>query len=616
MVKDQLFELIRKEEVVIWAGAGMSLYAGYPTGKVLKDQLYNALTKEEQASVNIDLDLPAMAEEIFMIKEGNKNFLLSTLKSIYKAKPKSTVWHDKIASIPHFKAIITTNYDQLFEGAYGENGNVIVEPKNIPYLSKNDIPIYKVHGDFQIPDSIILTKSDYINFFKNSLEFNSIWTSVKNLFNNYHILFLGYSLEDPNVSVIYDKFIDELADHKKNAFFVAPNLPKHRMNHLARKGITYIKSKGEDLIDEIIINIKDNINDDYSKEKVSPGTYFKFFKQYGGELIIKENKLISLMGLSKNFKGNFTLDPKSNSINGINDIISGKSIGDVEISGKDIIKGDFRFSGIKLLDFDENIILKLRSSPIKKSRFDIRFEDGFEINEIPVEIYRTSSSIILKVFLRSAQFTIDFSILSLEDATKGFSYNLTFNHEPHCNRVSDEKELFTLLYNFGSSKNFTVFYEGGDFNHSQCETPIVKEDAQNNLKYFDKLYAIEQYYNVRFRNFNYSDIKNEFQKVNKAYKISKGEMIINSAGEGSLSINNDFKERLPLFINFKPSFTVTYSPENIEVHGQILNLGYKTVVIEGVEIIDDLNSIILREETELKIKFEKMITKYSKAPID
>ncbi len=29
MAKDRIFELIRKEEVVLFVGAGMSLYAGY-----------------------------------------------------------------------------------------------------------------------------------------------------------------------------------------------------------------------------------------------------------------------------------------------------------------------------------------------------------------------------------------------------------------------------------------------------------------------------------------------------------------------------------------------------------------------------------------------------------
>jgi len=43
MNKEDLFNYIRKEEVVIWAGAGFSKYAGYPLGGELKDLIFNAL---------------------------------------------------------------------------------------------------------------------------------------------------------------------------------------------------------------------------------------------------------------------------------------------------------------------------------------------------------------------------------------------------------------------------------------------------------------------------------------------------------------------------------------------------------------------------------------------
>lgn len=37
MEKERIFELIRKEEVLLFAGAGLSRYAGYPSGKELAE---------------------------------------------------------------------------------------------------------------------------------------------------------------------------------------------------------------------------------------------------------------------------------------------------------------------------------------------------------------------------------------------------------------------------------------------------------------------------------------------------------------------------------------------------------------------------------------------------
>lgn len=44
MDKHKLFEYIRGEDVVIWAGAGFSRYAGYPLGGQLCDLLYQRLS--------------------------------------------------------------------------------------------------------------------------------------------------------------------------------------------------------------------------------------------------------------------------------------------------------------------------------------------------------------------------------------------------------------------------------------------------------------------------------------------------------------------------------------------------------------------------------------------
>ena len=48
-MKDRLFELIRQEQVIIFAGAGTSLYAGYPSGNDLKKIIHNSLNNTEKA---------------------------------------------------------------------------------------------------------------------------------------------------------------------------------------------------------------------------------------------------------------------------------------------------------------------------------------------------------------------------------------------------------------------------------------------------------------------------------------------------------------------------------------------------------------------------------------
>ncbi|MEF9478956.1 hypothetical protein OWR28_15635 [Chryseobacterium sp. 1B4] len=72
MNKEKLFELIRREEVVLFAGAGMSIYAGYPSGAALAESLYNDLTNEERENIEFTYDLPVLANHIYNIQNGKK----------------------------------------------------------------------------------------------------------------------------------------------------------------------------------------------------------------------------------------------------------------------------------------------------------------------------------------------------------------------------------------------------------------------------------------------------------------------------------------------------------------------------------------------------------------
>ena len=46
MASKRIFELIRREEVVLFAGAGMSRYAGFPSGAELADILHKNLSDD------------------------------------------------------------------------------------------------------------------------------------------------------------------------------------------------------------------------------------------------------------------------------------------------------------------------------------------------------------------------------------------------------------------------------------------------------------------------------------------------------------------------------------------------------------------------------------------
>ena len=86
--------------------------------------------------------------------EDNKNTLLLN-KEVVELKRTSPA------------AIITTNYDEMLETIYGEEYSVHIGQNSLLTNVLDGIgEIYKIHGCVTVPESIVITKDDYDNFFK------------------------------------------------------------------------------------------------------------------------------------------------------------------------------------------------------------------------------------------------------------------------------------------------------------------------------------------------------------------------------------------------------------------------------------------------------------------
>jgi NAD-dependent SIR2 family protein deacetylase len=192
MEKERIFELIRKEEMILFAGAGLSLYAGYPSGNSLARIMYDNLTLTQRNAIDFTPDLLKLAEDIYNLKSGNKNYLIEILKREFQKDPVSTEIHNILAKIPQIKTVITTNYDTLFETT-NKNLEVIRRSSDYSIANLKKQQLFKIHGDLSDTKNIILTKSDYNNFFIENKDETVFWTAVKDRLASNHILFIGYA---------------------------------------------------------------------------------------------------------------------------------------------------------------------------------------------------------------------------------------------------------------------------------------------------------------------------------------------------------------------------------------------------------------------------------------
>ena len=101
--------------------------------------------------------------------------------------------------------IITTNYDTLMEELFS-GYKIYEEQDDLLFTQFTGIgEIYKIHGSINHPESMILDAKDYIQFNKKA---KYLIAKILTIFGEYPVIFLGYSISDPDVR----KIIRAIAD--------------------------------------------------------------------------------------------------------------------------------------------------------------------------------------------------------------------------------------------------------------------------------------------------------------------------------------------------------------------------------------------------------------------
>lgn len=181
--------------LVAFLGAGVSIPAGLPGwGQLLCDA---AATSPELATRLDGLKSLDPLDQASVVER-----FVPTLRQDVAARlqpPQAALAHTLLASLP-VAEFVTQNYDRLFELAAAAAGAPVAV---IPGTRVADEQrwLLKMHGSVDRPQEIVLTREDYLRYGERRAALAAI---VQALLITKHMLFVGFSLSDPNFHRIAD----------------------------------------------------------------------------------------------------------------------------------------------------------------------------------------------------------------------------------------------------------------------------------------------------------------------------------------------------------------------------------------------------------------------------
>jgi SIR2-like domain/SEC-C motif len=190
----------RRKPILIWAGAGVSMWAGYPNWQETALRLHTYFRKfelnydKDQGKLYIDDGrLPDVFE---LLRQTNPRSYNRELANLFTSRSVTPVYRRFLSMIEQIAPtqILTTNIDEMLEHNL-PNANAVQRSdieKCASLLSAETSFVAKLHGSVSAIQSTVFTTSDY----QELLESSEYARVVETLLQQATIVFLGYSLRD------------------------------------------------------------------------------------------------------------------------------------------------------------------------------------------------------------------------------------------------------------------------------------------------------------------------------------------------------------------------------------------------------------------------------------
>lgn len=299
-----LKEAIINNNLVVFAGAGVTMYLDMPNWKDLAIEAIRYLSENEENMCLIN-ELQAGVEPIRIFDRLEKSYKSEIKRYIsqkFRISNSNTFQlHKRILRLT--SQIVTTNYDDAFELAYIQMYNETIpnisiqnrDRQNLADLLKSQEFIFKIHGCATQPESCAVFSSDYKSIYRSD---SPAFSQLKSLITQKVFLFIGFSFNDQTIKKIFNQHTKMFNDCIKH-FILTPS-PKNfedckylspievsfgDIDDFLSKLSVYKKPIIEEKTDSVLVKLK---------EKLSTSVLFDGVTNDGIDMIAKTSSIYVL----------------------------------------------------------------------------------------------------------------------------------------------------------------------------------------------------------------------------------------------------------------------------------------------------------------------------------
>lgn len=245
----ELAEHIQKKELVLFVGSGLSTELGYPTGRELAKKIADHFKIEY-----VGEDLPTIIERILSKRQRGDviKFIRSELE---KSRVRESKSYKMIVDF-NLDEVFTTNWDNSIETEMKTrfpNVEKIVIDGHLLFAGMKTPLIYKIHGDFDHPDMLVITNGDSVTIEKTR---PAIINAFKDKLFRKHFLFVGYGMDDLDFQTIFNVIKEMQNKVPLSSYATIVGMDEEKIEILRKKGIIPLPVKGDILINSLHEELK------------------------------------------------------------------------------------------------------------------------------------------------------------------------------------------------------------------------------------------------------------------------------------------------------------------------------------------------------------------------